>query len=171
MLDRRGMLAIKGDLASDGLRAAVREATGVESPGPLGVVGSGRATLLWMAPDELLALVEAGDAAEALDDLRARTAHLHALVEDVSDMRAAFVIEGAATRDVLSRLTPADVSPVALPPGRVRRTRLGQVAAALWLPEEGRAEVLCFRSVADYVFALLEDAAASEPLGLHHVDG
>jgi sarcosine oxidase subunit gamma len=165
------MLAIKGALGDSDLRSVIAGATGAEPPAALGVARSDTATLLWMAPDELLALADPRDGDVVLDGLRSGGADLHMLVKDVSDMRAGFVVEGAAARDVLARLTPADVSPAALPPGRVRRTRLGQVAAALWLPEEGQADVLCFRSVADYVRDLLEDAAASEPLGLHDVDG
>jgi sarcosine oxidase, subunit gamma len=166
----RGMVAVKGDLEDGTLRSAVEGVAGADFPERGQGVAAGGAAL-WMAPDEVLVLVPADRRAEALARLREAAKGRHMLVEDVSDMRAGLVLEGAAVRDVLARVTPADVSPAALPPGRVRRTRVGQVAAALWLPEEGRAEVLCSRSVAGYVFALLEDAAASEPLGLHDVDG
>jgi sarcosine oxidase, subunit gamma len=165
----RGMVAVKGDLADEALQAAARDAAGTEFPEP-GQAVAGTGALLWMAPDELLVLVGLDARGAALAGLRRMAEGRHVLVEDVSDMRAGFVLEGAAVRDVLARVTPADVSPVGLPAGRVRRTRAGQVAAALWLPEEGRAELLCFRSVAAYVSELLEEAAASEPLLLYHVN-
>lgn len=165
----RGMVAVKGALEDEPLRAAAAEVAGVAFPGTGEAATSGDRGLLWMAPDEVLVLVEAARRDEALRHLRQMAEGRHVLVEDVSDMRSGFVIAGEAVRDVLARVTPADVAPAALPPGRVRRTRVGQVAAALWLPEEGRAEVLCFRSVAAYLRQLLVEAAASEPLDLHHV--
>ena len=79
----------------------------------------------------------------------------------MSDARAVFTLEGegAAIRNVLAKLTPADLRPASLPVGEVRRTRFAQVPAAFWLAEEGRAELVCFRSVAIYVFGLLKNAA------------
>jgi sarcosine oxidase subunit gamma len=111
-----------------------------------------------MAPDEFLLLTAADAAPDLLERLRSALDGRHALVADVSDMRAMLRIEGEGARDVLSKLTPADMSPRGLPTGRVRRTRVGQAAAAIWLDETG-ATLICFRSVADYMFDLLADAA------------
>jgi len=44
--------------------------------------------------------------------------------------------------------------------GDFRRTRMAQIAAAFWMPAEGEARIVCFRSVAEYAFNLLKDAAA-----------
>jgi sarcosine oxidase subunit gamma len=49
---------------------------------------------------------------------------------------------------------------VAFPAGEIRRTRLAQIAAAFWMPQEGTVELVCFRSVAQYAFDLLTQAAA-----------
>ena len=62
-------------------------------------------------------------------------------------------------RGVLAKLTPANLHPDALATGEVRRTRLAQVPAAVWLRDEDTAELICFRSVARYVFDLLSNAA------------
>ena len=67
-------------------------------------------------------------------------------------------------REVLARLTPADRHPDSFKAGQVRRTRLSQVAGAIWMTEDG-AQVLAFRSVAGYVHDLLTNAAASGPVG------
>ena len=64
-----------------------------------------------------------------------------------------------AIREVLAKLSPADMRISALPVGRVRRTRLAQVPAAFWFTDDSEAVVICFRSVADYVFGLLSTAA------------
>jgi sarcosine oxidase subunit gamma len=66
-----------------------------------------------------------------------------------------FILTGerGALRDVLAKITPADMA--ALAPGEMRRTRLQQVPAAIWFESETEARVVCFRSVAQYVFDLL----------------
>ena len=92
----------------------------------------------------------------------------HALVTDVSDARAMFELRGGGLRDVLAKLTPADMSAAALPPGELRRSRLAQVPAAFWLRSETAAQVICFRSVARYVFDLLKTAAQpGSAVGFH----
>jgi sarcosine oxidase subunit gamma len=47
----------------------------------------------------------------------------------------------------------------ALEPGERRRTRLQQAAGAIWLESNTEARVICFRSVARYVFDLLAISA------------
>ncbi|MDP5334258.1 MAG: sarcosine oxidase subunit gamma, partial [Paracoccaceae bacterium] len=58
-----------------------------------------------------------------------------------------------------AKLAPVDLHPAHVGPGDVRRTRLAQVAGAFWMPEAGQINVVCFRSVAQYVFDLLCTAA------------
>ncbi|MGC1503573.1 MAG: sarcosine oxidase subunit gamma, partial [Sulfitobacter sp.] len=40
-----------------------------------------------------------------------------------------------------------------------RRTRLAQVPAAFWMPDAETVQIICFRSVAQYVFDVLNVAA------------
>ena len=162
----RGMIALKGELSELGVAA---ELTGAEMPRPGAVTVSGGRALLWMARDELLVLVAPDEVGPALDRIREALGDIHHLAADVSDLRATFVLEGPACRDVLAKLTPADVSPAALPPGVVRRTRIGQVAAAFWFRDDDTAEVVCFRSVAGYMRDLLADAAQVGSEVGHHV--
>jgi sarcosine oxidase subunit gamma len=114
-----------------------------------------------MSPDEVLILCDHGAAPGVVRDLSAALAGRHHLVADVSDARATFVLTGeaGALRDVLAKLTPADMDARALPPGEMRRTRLAQVAGAVWFESQTEARVICFRSVAAYVFDLLAMSA------------
>jgi sarcosine oxidase subunit gamma len=79
----------------------------------------------------------------------------HHLAVNVSDARAMFSLTGEAgpLKDVLAKVTPADMA--ALAPGEMRRTRLQQVPAAIWFESGTEARVVCFRSVARYVFDVL----------------
>ena len=83
----------------------------------------------------------------------------HHLLANVSDARAVFRLTGAALREVLAKLARSICRPEAFPVGHFRRTRLAQVPAAFWLRDEETAELICFRSVATYVFQILKEAA------------
>lgn len=155
----RGMVTLRGDLGSAKLKKAVKDVAGVAVPDTRRGAFAGDRGALWMSPDELLILVphaEADDAAAALGKALEGTHHL---AVNVSDARAVFRISGEGWREVLAKLTPADLHPDAFGPGEVRRTRLAQVAAAFWISGEDSVDVVCFRSVAKYVFDLLSTAA------------
>lgn len=157
----RGMITLRGDLNSTAMKNAATGVSGVDFPGERGANCVGEKGLCWMSPDELLILLPYAEVAKALSAIDATLKGAHHLAVDVSDARASFTLEGdgAAIRNVLAKLSPADLRPGSLPTGEMRRTRLAQVAAAVWFHEEGRAEVICFRSVAEYVWGLLVNAA------------
>jgi sarcosine oxidase subunit gamma len=161
-LPPRGMVTLKGDLSSAKLRTAAAKLAGVDFPGPRGAALGQERALLWMAPDEVMVLLPRAEAAEGAATLARALSGTHHLAVDVSDARCLFRLEGAGAREVLSKLTPADLHPDAFGPGEVRRTRLGQVAAAFWMPGPESVEIVAFRSVARYVFDLLANAAAPD---------
>lgn len=154
------MLTLRADLADARLGPALDALCALPVPKPGGIESQGTFTLAWMSPDELLILLPLDQSAQALALLRDRLGDLSHLTTDMSDARAHFVIYGA-WRDVVARLSPVDLRDFG--PGQIRRTRFGQVAAALWLAEDG-AHVICFRSVAAYMRDLLTGAAQSGAL-------
>ena len=153
-----GMISLRGDLGSAGFAQGIKDVTGADIPGTRRLSG-GEAGLVWMSPDELLALVPYGDAPAITTALRERLGTAHCLVADVSDARALFTLTGAGWREVLAKGAPVDLAPGAFGVGDVRRTRIGQIAAAFWSTEEARADVVCFRSVGEYMFNWLCTAA------------
>ena len=159
----RGMVTLCADLAEAKVRKAVKAAVGVDLPATRRAVLDGGRGAFWMSPDELLLLMPHGEGGAAVASLSKALGGVHHLVAEVSDARAVFRLTGdlGRVREVLAKLTPADLSPGAFAEGEVRRTRLGQVAAAFWI-EEGGVTVVAFRSVARYVFDLLSNAAAPE---------
>jgi sarcosine oxidase subunit gamma len=160
-----GMITLRGDLDEVGPAAAAL--CGAQVPAPLTITGDGLRGLGWMAPDELLILLPAEEVAPALRRLATDLAAVHHLAVDVSDARSRFAVEGRGVRDILQKLTPADLSPAAFPVGCLRRTRLAQVAGAIWMAGDARIETICFRSVTDYVETLLRNAAEAGPAGFH----
>jgi sarcosine oxidase subunit gamma len=154
-----GMVTLRGDLGSAALKKAVKAAVGTEVPEPRQIVGTSDHGAAWMSPDELMLFCAHDKAAETVAAIGKALAGEHHLVADVSDARAVFDLEGLALREVLAKLTPADVAPGRLEPGEVRRSRLAQVPAAFWLTGPDSARVVCFRSVAQYAFDLLTTAS------------
>ena len=163
----QGMITLRGNLADETLMAAVKQATGADVPALRKITHAGPCSVAWMSPDELLILLPYGDVTAALDVLNAAMAGSHFLAVNVSDARALFRLTGkpAAVREVIAKLAPADLSADAFAPGDIRRSRMAQVAAAFWLPEEGVAQVVCFRSVAKYAFDVLATSAQAGPVG------
>lgn len=153
----RGMITVRGDLASAAMKKAVKAATGTAVPSQRRIEVAGDRAAAWMSPDELLVLVPYADAPGTVAALEAALAGTHHLVADVSDARAVFTIRGAKADEVLRKLCPVDFD--ALAEGEIRRTRAAQVAAAFWKSGPEEFTLVSFRSVAGYVMGLLEVSA------------
>ncbi len=163
----RGMVTIKGAVGSEAFDGAVAEATGVAIPARRRLsVATGR-TLAWLAPDELLLLTPTAAAPGLAAAVNAALAGQPALAVEVSDARASFQIAGPGAREVLAKGAPVDLDPAVFLPGEIRRTRLAQVAVAFWMPEPDVFELICFRSVAQYVSDWLTRAASESDVPAH----
>ena len=149
-----GMVTIRADLDRAG--DAIAEAAGLAIPGQTRIVTDGSRSLGWMSPDELLLILPAAELDGAITTLTDALAGEHALVADVSDARAVFDVTGPHAGDVIGKLIPVDLDD--LPADGLRRSRAAQTAAALWrIP--GGFRLIGFRSTADYLRLILENAA------------
>ena len=159
----QGMITLRSDASNAKLKKAVKAVIGTDLPPVRGISANGDRAVAWMSPDEWLILLPYAEARAAEAELRKALAGTHHLAETVSDARAFFRVTGEATRvrEVLAKLVPVDLHPARFGTGEMRRTRMAQVAAAIWLESEGEARVICFRSVGAYVFDLLSAAAAN----------
>ncbi|WIY25236.1 sarcosine oxidase subunit gamma [Parasedimentitalea psychrophila] len=154
-----GMITLRGDLGSKTLGAAIKAVTGVDVPAANRVALSDEGGAAWMSPDELLLMVPYTEVEGKLAALTEALTGEHALAVNVSDARAVFRLSGEGARETLAKVCPVDLSAEAFVAGQFRRTRMAQVAAAFWLDEGGVFTIVCFRSVGDYVFKLLSNAA------------
>jgi len=158
-LDPIGMISIRGDLTAGYLKKPLKKISKVDMPDMRSInltLGKG---IAWMSPDELLLICPYTDVASNLETLHKSIGSNHALAVNLSDARAVFRLSGKHIREVLAKLAPVDTSPDAFATGTIRRTRLAQVPAAFWMVDDQSAELVCFRSVAQYVFDLLKTAA------------
>lgn len=154
-----GMITLRGDLASAKVKKAVKAASGTPVPEQRRIEVSGDCAAAWMSPDELLVIVPYDEVNTRLEAMNKALAGEHALAVNVSDARAMFTVSGEDAREVLAKLCPVDMSPGAFEPGQFRRTRMAQTAAAFWMLADGSINVVCFRSVAGYVFDLMRSSA------------
>ncbi len=162
-----GLVTLRGNLASTPIREAVLAASGTALPERRRIAFAGDHAVAWMSPDELLLLAPPGNGHRLAQALGTALAGAHHLVADVSAARAVFRITGAGAREVLAKGAPVDLSPAAFGPGDLRRTRLGQVAAAFWMVDGETFDLVCFRSVADFTARWLVTAAAPGSLPGH----
>ena len=160
----RGMIILRGDLGDRKLQKICKKLTGVAVPETGKADVAGDSGMCWMSPDEVLLLVPYADAPEVVGKLDAGLAGTHYLAENVSDARALISVDGPFAREVIAKLAPVDLHPDAFVPGDFRRTHVGQVAAAFWMTKDGGFDVICFRSVAGYVFDLLAASADAGPV-------
>lgn len=151
----RGMVSLRADLTDPACVNAVKTVLGL-IPDTRKIIWQDSVGIAWMSPDELL--VVCSDPAPLIADLGVALDGVHHLVVDVSDARAVFQISGP-WRDILSAGAPVDMHPDVFSPGEIRRTRLGQVAAAFWAVDTSTAELICFASVAEFVADWLLTAA------------
>lgn len=145
--DPRGMITLRGDLGSDAIVNALKSVCGTAVPRQREIILGDSFTVAWMSPDELLIMCDYGAANENVSALQGALAGVHHLVVNVSDARAVFEVTGPGWRDVLGKGAPVDFSAAAFPAGMIRRSRIGQVACAMWMTSDTRAELVCFRSV------------------------
>lgn len=151
------MVTLRADLSAAKVKTAIRKVTKLTPPPERRIETAGAISVAWMSPDELLVLGPTGEGARIAADLAEALKGQHHLAADVSGARLMWQLDGEAVREVLAKLTPADVAH--LPVGEMRRSRLAQVAAAFWLDSPASAKVIAFRSVGDYLTALLTNAA------------
>jgi len=165
LLPEAGMITLRGDLGSEALARAVQSVAGCAMPAPNQISGSTAQGAAWMSPDELVLFAPPADVTAACAQVGEALTGTHHLCADVSSARVIFTLTGADARDVLAKLTPADLRPAAFGPGSFRRTRVGQVAAALWQDGEHSFGLMCFRSVAGYMQGLLQTSIDAGPVG------
>lgn len=155
----QGMISLRGDLSLAPVENAATGVTGAAMPGQRGIETGGEGAVAWMSPDELLILLPHGAVQDALAQMDELLSGHHALALDISDTRSVFEIGGPDAREVLAKLCPVDLDPAVFRPGELRRTRAAQVPVALWQSGDHAFRLICFRSVAVYVFDLLKGAA------------
>ena len=157
-----GMISLKGDLADKSFKKIITENLDLSLPNARNVSTSNNISIIWMAPDELLVLVDYDQIDQYVKSLEKNLDGQHYLLANVSDARVIFNLKGKGVCEVLAKGTPADMSVFEV--NDVRRSRIGQLAAAFWMVKDDEIKLICFRSVSDYMFDWLKVASAPNSL-------
>ena len=153
------MLTLRANLSATKIKSGIKKATGLDFPKRGMHTSNGAKSLGWMSPDELLIIVDADECVQTIENLNKALVGQHILLEDMSDARAMFRLSGKNIREVLAKLVPFDTSHSGFAVGSLVRTRFAQVAGAAFMTSNDTVELMCFRSVQDYVFGLLQNAS------------
>ena len=141
-------------------RAAAGKAFGLSlTDSPCRASTSGNHAALWLGPDEQLLLGPAEDAEMLGAGLAAALAGIaHSLV-DVSQRQIALQLSGPHASAILNTGCPLDLDPAVFPAGMCTRTLFGKADIIMWRTGAADYRLEVWRSFADYVSALLLEAA------------
>lgn len=143
--------------------AAMGTALGAEFPsvpctftsgsGPFGDV-----EVLWLGPDEFLAVASPDLQVSIEEVLRGALGTVRGSVVDTSAQRTTLVLEGPHVRDVLAHGCSVDLHPSSAPGGTCVQTLLARTGIVLQVTGDDRFTVLVRSSFAEYLAAWLSDA-------------
>ena len=131
-------------------RNKIKKILGMEIPSVESVIKHRNLTLCWVSNDELLLLSEGKEVGVLLEKIRKELGNIHSLVEDVTDLRAWFLLEGEGAIDLLRKGVPKDFSKLDLSSKSFFRSRLGEIQVNILMDSNQRIIISVLRSVEEY---------------------
>jgi sarcosine oxidase, subunit gamma len=161
-------LVIRGDGSDGGFSSAVSQALGLELPVTPKTAHRRRGrTLLWLGPDEWLAVMAADNDGKLSAGLAAALADVHHAIADVSHSRTVIGLRGSNARDVLLKGTNIDLHPRAFGADNCIQARLGRCHMLLHQRDDSPSyDIYVHRSFAVYAWNWLCDAASEYGLSV-----
>lgn len=157
----QGKINLRGHGDDKAFTDAVAKIVGIEPPETPGTVATaGDRAVLWLGPDEWLAVMPAGDETGLADTLSMALAGMRASATDVTDNYTTVRIAGPKARWVLAKGWAVDLHPGSFGPGRVAQSNLALTNAILRQTDDAPGfEILVRPSFAKYLWDWLTDAA------------
>ncbi|HSS66301.1 MAG TPA: sarcosine oxidase subunit gamma family protein [Gammaproteobacteria bacterium] len=158
----RGQIALRGDAGSETFVDAVKEVFGVDVPVKPNTASmpDGARYLLWLGPDEWLAVVPDGTEEEIVTAFKQRMEGEHFAVTDVSGSRTVISLSGDCARELLMKGTSLDLHPNVFGPDQCAQASMARCHMLLHQTSDAPAyDIYVHRSFADYLWRWLEDAA------------
>ena len=156
----RGLLVLRGDVASVEFRDAVSTAIGIEpAVEPLTAARRRDVSMLWLGPDEWLVVTPDNRVERIERTLRGALDARLAALTDVSHSRAILSLSGPDARSVLAKGCPLDFHPRVFGPGRCAQSRLAKCQVLIHQTTAAPVfEIYVMRSFAEYAWTWLMDA-------------
>jgi sarcosine oxidase subunit gamma len=162
-----GQLSVRG-AGDQPFAVAVEGVLGAAPPmEPNRVAAADAVRILWLGPDEWLAVLPEERLDGAARALIQALAGQPAGIADVSEARAVIGIAGPHARDALSQGTSLDLHPRVFRPGQCAQTLVARVPVILAALDEAPSyDLYVQRSLAEYLWTWLEDAAHGYGVGV-----
>ncbi|MGC6517231.1 MAG: sarcosine oxidase subunit gamma [Candidatus Puniceispirillaceae bacterium] len=114
---------------------------------------------LWLSPDEVLLLTEAGAEQALAKQIQDSAGNLSVAVNDITDALTSLHLSGHALRDVLAKGCPLDLHKDHFKQGDCAQSTLSHAGVTLCAVGAEEMIVICRTSFTDYVVSYLCDAA------------
>jgi sarcosine oxidase, subunit gamma len=162
-LSFRDLVNVRGELSDPAFVDAFVEVVGCQPPAKPNTVARGKGyDVLWLGPDEWLVRSDAAVPAGVLEaKLAGAFGDAWATAVDVGSGYTVVEIDGARTREVLSRGCPLDLHPRMFKQGQCAQSVFFKASIVLIAAGDDRFEIVVRRSFADYFCRIMLDAAAS----------
>lgn len=157
---RYGYVNVRGNPNDATFLDAIEGEFGCRPPlEPNTVVAGDAAAAMWLGPDEWYLRTAPEAVAETVVALERALAGQHVAINNVGSGLATLELAGPHARDVLEKGCTLDLHPRMFGPGQCAQTLLAK-ATVLLRPSAAQAyEIVVRRSLADYMFAWIADAA------------
>lgn len=168
-LEPRGVrLAEIGDVGKIDLRGAPDDRTFMSAVGrvldlllptePCQSTAQGETGALWIGPDQWLITCPKNETRTIANKLEDSIGDTHASVTEIGAGRTLFRLAGPNALDVLAKGCPLDLHPRVVKPGYVAGSVLAKITVLIHLREAAVVDMYLGRSLADYLWAWLEEA-------------
>ena len=123
------------------------------------VTQAGNRFAVWLGPDEVMLLVEAGAETAIAKQIHDNAGKAHMAVNDVTDALVSIQLKGAAVRNVLAKGCALDLHKDHFIKGDCAQTIMAHAGITLICVEEDEFIIIGRTSFAEYIVAYLADAA------------
>lgn len=163
----RGYLNLRGQPEQAAFIEAVRTVTGFDLPLTPNTTTMGESlSAVWLAPNEWLLVTPPDGAASLQARLRSTFGNLFATATDVSSGYATLEVAGLQARALIARGCSVDLHPRVFGPGDSAQTLLAKADVILVQRDASpRFHIIVRRSMADYLWRWLDDAARDVAAG------
>ena len=132
------------------IRNKIKKILGMDVPSVGSTIKYRHLSLCWISNDELLLLSEGKEVDVLLKKIRKELVSIHSLVEEVTDIRAWFLLEGERAIDLLRKGVPIDFSKLDASSESFFRSRLGEIQVNILVESRRRIIISVLRSVEEY---------------------
>ena len=114
---------------------------------------------IWLSPDEILVLTQAGEEGALAAQITAATKGTHSAVNDITDAMTSLHLKGACVRQMLAKGCAIDLHKDHFEAGDCAQTTLSHAGVTLLAVGDDEMILICRTSFTDYMVAYLCDAA------------